>query len=436
MVIKKGLKSLYWFTFLLIPFSLEYTLPGTDAVISFPVEGLTLFISLYFFYKIIQSKVAFEVLLNPIVIIVILDIAWLLVTSILSSDPVVSGKRVAMRINFYIVAFFIPYLASKEKKWLIKPLFLYVIGLVPVVFLVLFKHAKYDFLAKFSYVICRPYYDEHTVYGAAIAFSIPIAILLLWAKSQHGKKWISQTFLFMVIFALFVGLVYAFSRAAWVSLLLGAFVFVLLQLKIKPKIYVIGLLILAIGAYIGKNKINEYLSANTAVSNTGAIYEHATSVTNIQSDASNLERINRWVCAYRMFQDRPLTGFGPGTYQFQYANYQTTEYKTRISTLEGNRGNAHSEYLMYLSETGLPGFIIFILLVLTTCYLGIQNSIRTNGPIRQINNFVLFALVTYFLHGVFNSFIDQDKIALPVFAAMACIASIHQYHQKGIENGD
>ena len=34
------------------------------------------------------------------------------------------------------------------------------------------------------------------------------------------------------------------------------------------------------------------------------------------------------------------------------------------------------------------------------------------------------ALVSYFAHGFFNNFLDTDKLAVPVFAAMAVIAAL------------
>ncbi len=55
-------------------------------------------------------------------------------------------------------------------------------------------------------------------------------------------------------------------------------------------------------------------------------------MTNISSDASNLERINRWDCAISMFKERPFFGYGPGTYMFQYAKYQLKKNRTIIST--------------------------------------------------------------------------------------------------------
>ena len=44
---------------------------------------------------------------------------------------------------------------------------------------------------------------------------------------------------------------------------------------------------------------------------------------------SNLERINRWQSAFRLFKERPILGWGPGAYQFVYAPYQKAKEKTQ-----------------------------------------------------------------------------------------------------------
>ena len=81
------------------------------------------------------------------------------------------------------------------------------------------------------------------------------------------------------------------------------------------------------------------------------------SFSNVSSDASNLERLNRWSCAWAMFQERPLWGWGPGTYQFEYAPFQTSDLRTIISTNNADLGNAHSEYLGPLAEQGVVGLV-------------------------------------------------------------------------------
>ncbi|MBK7887087.1 MAG: O-antigen ligase family protein [Bacteroidetes bacterium] len=82
---------------------------------------------------------------------------------------------------------------------------------------------------------------------------------------------------------------------------------------------------------------------------------HVQSIGNISSDDSNIERLNRWACALRMFQDRPVLGFGPGTYMFKYGSYQKFSERSGISTNFAEGGGSHSEYLGPLIRAGLYG---------------------------------------------------------------------------------
>ena len=91
--------------------------------------------------------------------------------------------------------------------------------------------------------------------------------------------------------------------------------------------------------------------------NTEDFNERIESISNVSSDASNLERFNRWNSAIRMFQERPIQGWGPGTYAFCYAPFQDSKDLTIISTNFGDGGNAHSEYLGPLAEQGLFGML-------------------------------------------------------------------------------
>ena len=85
---------------------------------------------------------------------------------------------------------------------------------------------------------------------------------------------------------------------------------------------------------------------------SATLAEHVKSISNITTDDSNLERLNRWNAALRMFREKPVFGWGPGTYMFKYAPYQRSTDKTAISTDFGDLGNAHSEYIGPLAESG------------------------------------------------------------------------------------
>ena len=190
--------------------------------------------------------------------------------------------------------------------------------------------------------------------------------------------------------------------------------------------------LLTFGIFLGvfftfKWEILDALEKNKQDSSADFI-EHVQSIANISSDASNLERINRWQSAIRMYQERPVFGWGPGTYQFLYAPFQRTKEKTIISTNLGDLGNAHSEYLGPLSEMGFPGTIIVILLVIYVMYTGLKVFKYGKGEVKYLSLMVLLGLVTYFAHGLLNNFLDTDKLSVPFWGFIAIIVALDIYH--------
>ena len=162
--------------------------------------------------------------------------------------------------------------------------------------------------------------------------------------------------------------------------------------------------------------------------------EHVQSISNISSDASNLERINRWQAALRMFSERPLVGWGPGTYQFEYAPFQRAKEKTVISTNLGDMGNAHSEYIGPLAESGIPGLLSVLLLVITVLYTGFK--VHKKALSRQTRLLALSAtlgLITYFVHGLMNNFLNTDKASVPFWGLVSIITALDLYYSSAKE---
>jgi O-antigen ligase len=170
---------------------------------------------------------------------------------------------------------------------------------------------------------------------------------------------------------------------------------------------------------MGKNK--QQSSAN--------ISEHVQSISNITNDDSNLERMNRWSCAWRMFLRKPVFGWGPGTYMFQYAPFQMVREKTVISTNMADRGNAHSEYLGPLSESGFLGMLSFIAIVVVTLVSGFNTYWKLKERKHKILILsVILGLITYYVHGVLNNFLDTDKASAPFWGFTAIIVALDIYN--------
>src|SRR6056300_630676 len=269
-----------------------------------------------------------------------------------------------------------------------------------------------------------PLFKEHTSYGAVLAMFYPAALYLTFRKSSWGYNAVAGALLAVLTIAT----VLSYTRAAWLSLVgAGAVYMVYLFRWSKTTVWSLAGIVLIVAA-LNYSWIASKFERNTTDSSED-LNEHVASVTNVSTDASNLERINRWMCAIRMYQDRPILGHGPGTYMFLYAPYQKPSEKTIISTNAGNRGNAHSEYLSPLAESGTLGLLTFLailLTVVTTSIRAYQRLVdsRSKGLLRT----AFLGLITYYLHGFLNNFLDMDKASAPFwgFTALIAVLSLSQ----------
>jgi O-antigen ligase len=227
-----------------------------------------------------------------------------------------------------------------------------------------------------------------------------------------------------------MALVLSYSRAAWISLAFAVGVLFIVLFRIKFKWILFVSVILGFIFYLFSFQILDRLEKNRQGPSANFV-EHLRSISNISTDNSNLERINRWQSALRMFEDRPVFGYGPGTYQFEYAPFQRAKEKTMISTNAGDKGNAHSEYIGPLAEQGLPGMLLVLAVVGTFIVVAMRVYRHSAEPeVRMLSLSLMLSLLTYFMHGTMNNFLDTDKASVPVWGFMAAIVALDLYAAK------
>jgi len=135
-----------------------------------------------------------------------------------------------------------------------------------------------------------------------------------------------------------------------------------------------------------------------------------------------------------MWEEKPVVGWGPGTYTFQYGQFQLPHEMTIISTNAGTLGGIHSEYLRPLAESGLPGAVLFVSIVVWVFSLGFKHQRVLSGSAKYLSLAVFLGLVTYFTHAVLNNYIEFDKIAVPLYSFMAVLTAIEIKHQNAQKN--
>jgi len=420
----------------IICFSVPLTVPITifpGSELNFPSETMAVILAVYLCVRFCIKYRADKVFLrHPITVLLLIDLLWLLTSSAFSMMPEVSFKRFIIRL-IYILTYYVFFyeLFRLDKKNITRVFFIHCLGLILPILHTIDVHADYRFSTTGASMAAQPFYNDHTIYGAALVFVIPFLVYnSFFVAHKPFMKWVGYGLLAFISLAAFL----SYSRAALASLIITGVISLLIWQKIKM-IYVVAGLVMCLGiAAFFQREITDYMMRTRQVSHKNDLGMHFRSLSNVHNDDSNIERINRWKCAWRMFLDKPLAGFGPGTYQFFYGKYQVRKDMTIISTFAGDKGHAHSEYLGYLSETGFPGFLNFLLLAIIICIRSLTMIYKTPDKEQgRMVTFVFLGLVTYFIHGIFNGFIESDKIAMPVFVSLAAITALDIHTRKEVQ---
>ena len=257
--------------------------------------------------------------------------------------------------------------------------------------------------------VMRPFYNDHTAYGCVIALMLPLAVYYVF---EPGTKLWKRLFAGALAALLLVGLGLSYCRAAWISVVLALGMYILVRLGVRLRWMVLAAAVLVGLFFTFRSEIVYRMGKNTQDSSF-TIAEQVQSISNITTDASNLERLNRWDAAFRMWREYPLTGIGPGAYQFIYGPYQKSEM---------------------LTEQGVPGALLVLAIFITTFLTG-ERVYRTAKD-RRLGHLALVlavSLLTYYIHGALNNFLDTDKLSVPFWGLTAAVVALDIVTEKAPE---
>ncbi|MFP5470607.1 MAG: O-antigen ligase family protein [Bacteroidia bacterium] len=423
------LDKLFWLVVFFTPISISLEDYGEFGIgVSLPTEPFLLGILTLIFVRSLYYKTNTKISTHPISIAVILYLSIIFLTSLSSSNPLVSLKFLLAKMWLIIPAFYFGAKLFEKKNNIYRFLIIYTIPFAFVVIYTLIRHASMGFEEDPGHWVMQPFFKDHTSYGAIIAMFLPTVVAFYFINKKNSL--LRSGFIVLLIVFL-IGLYFSYTRAAWLSMIFGVAVFCIIYFRVKFKILSIIALLAGVFVIMNWNEIQYQLSKNDAEHTTEEFGERIQSMSNISTDASNLERLNRWNCAIEMFKERPVLGWGPGTYMFEYTSFQQSKDLTIISTNFSDGGNAHSEYLSALSESGVIGLAAFLILVATIFYKGITlYSIVEDKELKIILSAVIVGLSTYFVHGILNNYLDSDKAAIPVWGFAGIIVAIDIFHKN------
>lgn len=421
----------FWFFLVFItPFSIIQHIAPLNSSLSLPNEPFIALMTVLLVFKyLLEGSLRSKVLTHPLTIIIALQILWMVISSITSSMPLVSFKYLLSRIWYVAVFFFFAMHIFKRFRNIEKYIWYASISLSLIIVYTLIRHAGENFSHQYSYYASLPFFKDHNIYAVVIGIFVP-ALYIYALKSKELQLGYLKTFGYYLMAGLFtVGIILSYTRAAWVSLGAAFVLWVFMLLKVKLHT-LLGMATLIVSLIVFNwTAITLYMTKNTAESNSD-LDQHVRSIYNVTTDDSNTERLNRWSSAVRMFQERPIVGWGPNTYQFKYGPFQISWQKTKISTNQGDLGNAHSEFIGPLAEMGLLGMLLVIAMVIVALHKSMEMYYQYRDPMLRYTALLLcLGLVTYYVHGLLNNYLDVDKANVALWPCFAAIVALDVYHK-------
>ena len=305
-----------------VPLSINLKELEAGLAISLPAEPLLMGILVLFFAKMLyDGHYDRRISHHPIAIVIYCMFAWMVVSTITSEMPVVSIKFIVSRLWFVVPSFFLCAILFKNPKNIHWFIWLYISALCIVCIYTIIHHAQFGFDGDSAHWVMTPFYNDHTAYGAALAIYLILALTYVFMPDLKTSR---RLIIIGVVLLLSVALMLSNCRAAWLSVIASLAVLICVLLRIKFH-WIAAAVVILVGLFFAfQNQIIDALEKNNQDA-SGDLVENIQSITNISTDASNLERINRWQSAFRLFNERPVFGWGPGTYQFVYAPYQMSK---------------------------------------------------------------------------------------------------------------
>ena len=402
--------ALVWIS---VPPNIEVLLPGGFAV-TLPTEPMILLALLAWVLRALVER-RWAIPPSPIHLPLAALASLALLSAVWSVNPVSTLKAWLMMGGYVAFGYLYYVQAPCDRRWRERSLLVVAItgaawgafGVARVLFAEGGAREAVTVASTYSYGAFRPFFREHGTYAAYLGMLLPAAVLA--AMDRTGRDRIVYG-----LCALFIGagVLLAFARAGWLAVALVIPLSVAAWARtsrasrrlLLPAALALAVTLLATG--IGINQ---------------QVARHATSVVSSEN-LSNLERLNRWGTALAMARDRPLTGVGFGCYLDAYRSYRSRTFVTDQTYI---RMGTHSEPLKLLSEMGVPGLLAALWLVGVVALVAIR-AFR-GLPERDERILALAALAglgTYLINGLFNSYLVEDKVTVPFWAALGIIGAM------------
>ncbi len=418
-----------------IPVSIAYFFPGGIAL-NLPTEpllaGFLLLMPFYFLLN--RDHRSLAVIKHPISQLLLLLVFWTVISFLFSTEKTISIKFLIAK-AWFVAGFFLVAVLSIQNTNHFKLFFwCFFSTMLLVTIYILVKHASFNFSFALVNRTMSPFFSNHVDSAVTQVAFLPFCLFCRFLYKQGS---VARLIIDGGIVLLVAGIYYSYTRAAIGSLVIIVFAYLIFRFKLMH--YAIGIAaIIATAFIINMASNNAYL--NYAPDYDKTIYndswkKHIRATVNFE-DASAMERVYRWIAAFRMILDKPVVGFGPGTFYENYKEYTVSSFQTFVSD-NPEKSTVHNYYLLTLVEQGIVGLLILLLLIVV-CLLKVQQLYHSKIP--ETDQWIILAsgvsLIVLLANNFLADLVEIDKTGSLLFLNMAFIVvfdlknSTHLSEQK------
>ena len=250
--------------------------------------------------------------------------------------------------------------------------------LIDVVFEIIFGFNITGIKSSYPGRISSFFGDEHIVGGFFLGFGIfyisQISLLL-----KKYKKLLISTILVLIFISLLIG-----ERSNFIKFFISTSVifFFIIKINLKGALLTIAILFFSFFSLMNVNESIKYRYKT--------FFTKTTSQSGIISFLKNSQHVAHYDAAFKIFQEFPIFGIGLKNYRFEsakekYQNEELSQTNVRAAM------HPHQIHFEFLSETGLFGYISFLILITTSLYLSIRNYSKFKN-IFQLSSIIYIAV--------------------------------------------
>lgn len=360
-------------------------------------------------------------MLHPFVVILALMLLWAGVSTLFSVDTTKSVKYLLAK-TWYLGPFLLITLMLLRRPadvWRIAAC--HAGGACVTVLYTAVRHAAVGFSFAGINGALAPFYINHVIYATVLALLLPYAFYARRAAApgSTARRWWTRAMWLMLF-----GLLFSYTRASMLSLPIAAGFYWVMRQHFTRWVLLGAMLGVSIGVFFfvhDNNYMNFAPEYEKTVFNGGNFEKHLEATYKMQ-DVSGMERVYRWVAAARMVAEKPITGSGPSTFYPEYKRYTVKSFRTYVSN-NYEHSTTHNYFLLQMAEQGVPGFLLFVLLISVALLTAEYLYHRTAGrpELRRVVLAATLSLVVIIFHLTLNELVEVDKIGSFFFISLAVL---------------